>query len=47
MQYTLKATIEFTRIFMKNELEKMKNEMTYNKMQQELEIERQQGKEQE
>ena len=28
MQYTLKATIEFTRIFMKNELEKMKNEMT-------------------
>ena len=32
---------------MKNELEKIRNEMTYNKMQQELEIERQQGKEQE
>ena len=47
MQYTLKATMELTRIFMKNELEKIRNEMTYNKMQQELEIERQQGKEQE
>lgn len=47
MQYTLKATMELTRIFMKNELEKIRNELTYNKMQQELEVERQQGKEQE
>ena len=47
MQYTLKATMELTRIFMKNELEKIRNELTYNKMQQELEFERQQGKEQE
>lgn len=47
MQYTLKATMELTRIFMKNELEKIRNEMTYNKMQQELEVERQQDKEQE
>lgn len=47
MQYILKATMELTRIFMKNELEKIRNELTYNKMQQELEVERQQGKEQE
>lgn len=39
--------MELTRIFMKNELEKIRNELTYNKMQQELEVERQQGKEQE